>query len=239
MVMNGFVQRSITVLLLLASCFLLLPDTLQPKAWGEVRRSRLSQLIQEKPTLYLPSRLLIGVDNRIVVRAAAGSQVRLYLSPGNSGFRSPDGQVLQVSEEHQALEGTIPENGVLQLQVPVPNEDDLIGRDVYIDAITWQNPDYSDLKRMEWVDATGRRATDNKISIAKAVDPKRGANVIPSLPGLPSNALQQLGTVVDAETSGDARKKELVDPNGARDSRFFLDQNSFIQRPGALGPGLK
>lgn len=202
-----------------------------PVQAGEVRNSRLSQLIRKKPSMYLPSRMVIGIENKFTLQGNPGTQVVLYLSPDAEGMKAPDGQMLRVGTENQEVSGIIPDNGVLELTVPLPNEEELVGKNIFVEAIGWKSEDYSDLSVFELVDSTGRRSSENYLAISKQSNGK-GAFVLPSMPGMPAGLMQQISNLSEIQNEGDPRKKELLD-NGNIDRNNFMDRNIFINRPGA------
>lgn len=222
-------QAVLAALLVMGFILGVLPRSLQAQA--EVRNSRLSQLIKHKPSLYLPNRLLIGEDNHFTVQGPAGSHVVLYISPQPQGVEAPDGQALRVGDDNHQLTGSIPENGVLEMTFPVPAEEELVGKKVYVEAITWKADDYSDLQVFDLVDAAGRKATENHLAFEKPSKGK-GALIIPTMPGLSPQILQQMTTFSDIQ-KGDKRKRELID-GGNVNKDVIYDRNVFIQRPGSF-----
>ncbi len=197
------------------------------------RKSRLSQLIKNKSSLYLPTRLLTGSDNKFVVRAPAGQTVVLYLSPAPAGMSAPNGAPMRVGTENQMLEAIASEKGVATLTVPIPDEASLAGQPVYVEAYTYGSSDYSDLEILELLGPTGRRVSDNRLSIQEPSD-GRGAMVLPGLPGVGSDLLRRLSTMGDLYNSDDKdRMESLRDDGEIGDSP--QDQNVFITRPDGAG----
>lgn len=202
-------------------------------ASAELPPSRLSQLRLNQSTLYMPSRLIIGEENRFIIKGTPGNKVRLLVSPQPEGMTLPNGTALRVSDEHEVLDGVIPENGVLSLMLPVPNEEQWVGNFLYVDAVTWKAEDSSDMAQLQLVDSTGRRATQNGLELAKA-STRGGSAIMPAIPGMPANLMQQLNTAADALT-GDERKKSLI-YDGSRDQDNLMDRNTLINRPGSFTP---
>lgn len=200
-----------------------------PHSEAMERVSRLNSLIVQKPTLYMPPRLLIGQDNKFILKGKAGNKAMLYLSPSSSGMRAPNGLDLRIGEEHQKISGIFPENGVLVLTVPVPKESSLIGKTLYLEAITWSQPDYSDLEVLSITDFTGRRTSENALAIDKPADGK-GSPIMPALPGVPTQLLNRLNTF------NDLRQKPELNDQGAINRNVPLDQNSFYNPYGTNGP---
>jgi len=212
---------------------LVLSLNIAPFASAEPPPSRLSQLRLNQSTLYMPARLIIGEENRFTIKGIPGNNVRLLISPQPEGMTLPNGTALRVSEENEKLEGVIPENGVLNLMLPVPNEEAWVGNHLYVDAITWKQEDLSDMAQLQLVDSSGRRATLNALELAKAAT-RGGSAIMPAIPGMPANLMQQLNTAADALT-GDERKKSLI-YDGTRDQDNLMDRNSLLNRPGSFVP---
>ncbi|MBX2859700.1 MAG: hypothetical protein KTR14_00575 [Vampirovibrio sp.] len=199
-----------------------------------VRKSRLSGLIKKKYQLYLPGRLYIGQDNRFVIKGKPGANVTLFISPQSRGLTGPNGQDMGVGTDNEKVSGPIPDTGVLQLVLPVPNEDYLVGRELYVDGLMWEGTmeEPTGFLVLQKMDSTGRVALSNRLVIAEPADGS-GALILPSMPGVPTNLLQNLSNVADIT---DERKKDLVD-HGEMDREVLYDQNSFINRPGQASPG--
>jgi len=223
------VKRLVVVILALLGVGLLwiLP------AEAQQYQSRLQQLVQKRGSLYLPLRLVLGQDNQFTVKANAGSKVMLYVSPADGGFVTPNGIALRVGEEHEKFFAEIPSNGVAQLTVQLPAEEDWENRELYVDAVVWQAEDYSDMEAMQLMDGSGRRTAHNALVMVKPAE-KGGWAIMPNIPGVNAAALQQMEATSEALTNGDERKKELLD-DGDINRDTLIDKNSLYQRP-SLAP---
>lgn len=200
--------------------------------------SRLSRLMLNQETMYLPTKLVIGTNNRFLVKGKPGNDVMLYVSPKGDGYKLPNGLALKVGETHESLGGKIPENGILTLEIPVPNEQDWAGHFLFVDAITWTQPDYADVKQIQLLDATGRRTTDNGLLMTPQVRTTGGSLIMPSMPGMPAGALQQLTQTSEILGSNDKRRKDLI-YDGDRNPDTILDRNSLLNRNGFGGSPLQ
>ena len=202
---------------------------------GARPKSRLNQLIRNKPNLYMPTRLVIGEDNKFVVRAPAGNKVVIFLSPFNSGMTTPNGKPLRVGKENQLLEGYTSEKGVAVLTVPLPDEKSLSGQPVYIEGYTVGDTEgYSDLEVLELLKPNGHAASNNVVMIQEPNE-THGAMVMPGIPGVGSDMLRRLSTMGDVMNSPDRdRMNDLVD-DGSIESDTTLDRNTFITRPDGTG----
>lgn len=200
--------------------------------------SRLSRMMLNQDTLYLPTRLIIGENNRFLIKGKPGSDVMLYVSPKGDGYKLPNGLAVKVGEMHESLGGKIPESGVLTLEIPVPNEPDWAGHFLFIDAITWTQPDYADVKQIQLLDSTGRRTTDNGLMMSTPASIGGSPLVMPSMPGVPAGALQQLTQTSQILGSNDKRRKDLI-YDGERNPDTMLDRNTLLNRSGFGGSPLQ
>lgn len=200
--------------------------------------SRLNRLTRRKNMLYLPSRLVIGEENRFVIKGTPGSQAVLYVSPLDKGYVLPNGQSLQVGKEHEKLNVTIPEKGVVEILVPLPNDAGWVGRQLFVDAILLSEGETEEQLSVDYVsimDSTGRQADRNAVEIF-APATEGHTTVMPMMPGLNPQVFNRLTTLSEVYTDGDERKKELID-DGEIDRSVDIDSNVFINRPGYTTPG--
>ncbi|HEY9746979.1 MAG TPA: hypothetical protein V6C99_12265 [Oculatellaceae cyanobacterium] len=224
--------RSVTAVALTVLTGASLLTSLPTDAFAEKYQSRLSALLIKKTELYLPVRLILGEEAKFVIRAQAGHQAKIFLSPSNTGYLLPDGTPLQVGKSPEVLSGTIPESGVLELKMAVPAEDSLEGKVLYVDAAAGPTDDA--LTPLNLIDATGRRAETNALVLAKK-KAANGAPILPMVPGMSPQLFNQLTTLGDIYTQKDTHRQELLDTGDidrARDS----DKNPFAIR--GLQPGL-
>jgi len=202
-------------------------------AQAEKYQSRLNSLLLRKSDLYLPTRLILGQETRFIVKAQPGHKVRLFMSATEAGYVLPNGTSLRVGTDVQELSGVVPENGVLELTMSMPQEAELEGQVVYIDAAA--GPTDEALAPMDLVDATGRRTAQNSLVITKQVTSK-GPALLPGMPGFSPQAFQQLTTMGEIYTNPDDSRKQLLD-NGDINRDRQLDQNPFLNR--GMMPGLQ
>ncbi len=225
------VSPALTVLLLLV---LSMGFSGNPAARAaEKYQSRLNQLLIRKSNLFLPTRIVLGEDNRFVVKAQPGSKVKLFLSPTPEGYVLANGTPLRVGEEMQEIAGEVPETGVLELTLTIPSEDALEGKILYVDAVV--GPTDEALVPIDLMDATGRRTDSNSLVITKP-SKMGGPTILPNMPGMNPQMFNQLTTLGDIFTNKDDKRKDLLD-NGSIDSSRQMDRNPFIQR--GAQPGLR
>lgn len=203
----------------------------QLSAHAARRNSRLSQLVRQKPSLYKPTRLFVGEDNKVIVRAPAGNTVVLVMSSQPGKTKAPNGQLLQVNTEHKALKQTATEKGVAVFEVPVPDNERLAGQALFLHGYTYSAEDYADLEVLSLVGPTGRPVNYNGLEI-QVRSSGEGTMLMPGMPGMSASMLRRLSTI--GEVSSDDRKKELVD-DGDIDRDNVYDQNTFLVRPDGTG----
>lgn len=212
-----------------------------PVSWAQARAGgRLSQLIQQKASLYLPTRLLWGQENRILVKATPGARVMVYLSPQDEGFTTPNGLALRVGANPQALCGVASDKGVAVITLTLPDPEpspegetaEPKERTAFLDAVTYQKDDFSDMTAVEFIDPTGRATASNQTRLTRPADGK-GAMFFPGMPGVSGDLVRRLSTLGDLQ-NGDARKRELVD-EGQRNLNVDQDRNVFIRRADQMG----
>jgi hypothetical protein len=225
--------RKRTLALLLMTALAASPLLGQVPACAQKYESRLNKLLIRKSDLYLPTRLVLGEAGRFVVKAQPGSQVKVFISPKASGYVLPNGVPLRVGEEVQELSGTVPETGVLELMIEMPNQEGLDGKVIYVDAVA--GPSDEALAPIDLVDSTGRRTDTNTLVITKPAE-KGGPMIMPSMPGFDPQMFNRLTTMGDIYTSQDERKKQLLD-EGNVDPNRQMDQNPFINR--GIQPGIR
>ena len=217
--------------------------------------SRLSELIKDPPTLYLPARLLLGETSQIIVKAPAGQTVVVVFGPparvkqsealittDSSGTTAtttaaasiyatrPDGEPLKVSADCQTLEMVANEKGVAVFPITVPDAPQLAGQSMVMDGYTVAL-DGVTLENLAWVDPMGRSTLRNEV-LMDTLSNGNGAMIMPGLPGIGAGMARQLGTLRDVHSGGE-RMKDLVD-DGTR-GNTMLDRNSFIKRVDGVG----
>jgi hypothetical protein len=192
-------------------------------------RGRLSRLIQDKPKLYLPSRLVMGEPNTVVLRAPAGQFVRVIVTQGQ--LEAPDAKP---SDEQNILFQTeaeeIPAKGVLGVALPVPNNKDLDGITVFVTAELSNNKDFKATQALEWVDSSGQKTSNNGVSIVQPTVVSKGPSILPNMPGMNPQLMRQINSVSQLQ-NGSTRQKQLID-DGNLNRNSAIDRNSFITRPG-------
>lgn len=200
---------------------------------AEQYQSRLSSLMVKKTELYLPVRLVLGEEAKFVVRAKAGDQVKVFLSPKSEGYELSNGTVLRVGASPETLTGTIPATGVLELKMPIPATPELEGKVLYVDAVV--GPTEEALAPLNLFDATGRKAETNALVITKRTV-ANGPPIMPYMPGVSPQLFNQLTTLGDIYTKKDEHRRELLDTGEINQNRG-LDRNPFTNR--GIQPGLR
>jgi hypothetical protein len=221
---------------LMAGCSILLVLwglTLYPTPSHAGNLSKLNQQLQAKTRLFLPGRLYVGTTNMLTIQGKPGAKVILFVSPAQSGGAAPNGMALNVGDNNQSFTVKVAENGVASAPVTLP--DALLGKTLFLDAVVYSAEDYGDMAHVDIMDSAGQPTLDNRITVVKLNEKGgKGASLMPALPGMNSQMLQQLQNTSQAQS--DPRKKQLL-YDGTRDNNRDLDRNSFIKLPGQTFTG--
>jgi hypothetical protein len=212
----------------LLTSMLALPMTAQ----AEKYQSRLNSLLLKKNDVYLPSRLVIGEDAKFVVKAPAGTTVKIFLSSQGEGFVLPNGTPLRVGDGAQEVTGVIPENGILELKAAMPKDPELQGKVIYVDAVAGASDE--ELAPIDLVDATGRRTMQNTLVLMKPAE-IGGPSIMPSMPGVSPQLMNQLSTLGDVYGKQGDGRKQLMDTGEINQDRE-IDKNPFVRR--GIQPGI-
>jgi hypothetical protein len=198
---------------------------------AEKYQSRLNSLLIHKNDLYLPSRLVLGETAKFTVKAPPGSKVKLFISTSGDGYSLPSGTLLRVGKDAQEIDGVVPGNGILELQMDMPKNESLADQYLYIDAVA--GPTDEELRPIDLVDSTGRRTGDNTLAIMKPSE-LGGPSVNPNIPGISPQVFSQLSQM--GSLSKDDPRRQMLD-NGAINQNRAIDKNPFINRGGVSGLG--
>ena len=190
--------------------------------------SKLNQQLQAKTRLYLPNRLYVGEGNKLSIQGKPGALVILYASPTSTGAAAPNEMPLNVGTNLQAFSSKIGDNGVATIPLALPPE--LDGKALFMDAVVYTQPDFSDMTKVDILDSAGQLTANNQVMIVKPnLKGGKGASLMPGMPGMNPQMMQQLQTMSEAQS--DPRKRDLL-YKGDRDGTRLQDKNSFIPIPG-------
>lgn len=148
---------------------------------GNSRHLSLSQRLV--PTrLYLPGRMILGRSCEFTVKAKPHSWVALAMADKSSGAKPIMGHTIKLGPDRKLVAlGQVPETGVINLNVETPIQGDLIGQNLYFEAVIWSKPDFSDLEFATAVRYEGEgKQDDNGVLIAAEGDTKKGIKIVPN-----------------------------------------------------------
>lgn len=148
---------------------------------GHGRHLSLSQRLV--PTrLYLPGRMILGRSCEFTVKAKPNSWVALAMADKSSGAKPIMGHTVHLGPDRKLVAlGQVPETGVINLNVETPIQGDLIGQNLYFEAVIWSKPDFSDLEFATAVRYEGQgKENDNGVLIAAEGDTKKGIKIVPN-----------------------------------------------------------
>ena len=186
---------------------------------------KLSDLIKKPPQLFVPSQVIPGTEASFTLQGKAGKSYLLMLSARSQGKELPNGTALRVGKSQVEQEGVIPESGVVEIKVMIPDKVASYEKQ-YVEAVVWSQPDMSDAEPADVVTSVTTQNANNLVLVGKHADP--GSTLI--VPGDPSvsGIFRSLGTMGDV--AKDPRKQTLVD-DGRINRNRQLDRN-LINAPG-------
>ena len=157
-------RNFIFTLILLSIITYCLPANAQVFELSSTKKSAYSTTHQQ-PCVYKPSKLVIGTKTKFVIKGEPKSHVYLLFSDENDGAPLYYGKRLRLGKTLNKLEGIIPTNGILEIELPLPDEKTLVGKVLYIEALVWKNSDNSDLQVAEIMGINGRETEMNAVLV--------------------------------------------------------------------------
>ena len=176
---------------------------------------------QDFPAVYKPSKLIIGNKTKFVIKAEPESHVSLVTSDENGGAPEYYGHKLRLGQIIKPHEGIIGDKGILELEIPLPQEKELIGKILYFEVLVWKKSDFSDLKIAKIMGIDGSETNINAVVITEPLKNQSMPNFGPNIPG----------------TGGDMNKaKEIFnkinDTSADGDSdNYYLDEMYYNSQP--------
>src|SRR6056297_2576486 len=73
------------------------------------------------PMVYKPTKLIIGKKNIFTIKATSGSNVSLATSTSDNGAPLLYGQKVRLGNDINTVNGVVPEKGILQLELEIPD----------------------------------------------------------------------------------------------------------------------
>lgn len=149
----------------------------------------------EAPRVYLPSKLIIGQDNKFIIKGPAGNKVSLAISNTNRGSEPIAGHELRLGQTETTIEGVIPATGILELNYSVPNDETLVDNVKYFEAAIWGNDDFSDLRIAKIIGTSGKETLNNGVAIT--LPPSKGGSTSFSamIPGAPMELIRSVDQI--------------------------------------------
>jgi len=138
---------------------------------------------QNFPAVYKPSKLIIGNKTKFVIKAEPESRVSLVTSDENAGYPAFHGQKLRLGQIIKPYEGIVGDKGVLELEIPLPQEKELVGKILYFEVLVWKKSDYSDLKIAKIMGIDGSETNINAVVITEPLKNQSMPNFGPNIPG--------------------------------------------------------
>jgi len=142
------------------------------------------QLKLGSPSVYKPSKLIIGTSTKFIIKAEPNTHVSLVTSDENQGAAFINGNRLRLGEINNPHESITNNNGVAEISITLPLEKELIGRIMYFEALIWKNPDHSDIEVAKVMGIDGREAANNAVIITAPAKNVSGPGITPGISGL-------------------------------------------------------
>lgn len=161
---------------------------------------------KELPQLYKPTRLIIGQVNKIKLKAEPNSFATLITSFENTGTLKFQDHELQLGEKYKVVQSRVNENGIAEFDFELDDDEELIGKSIYLAVAVWKKQDYSDLLMAELIAPNGQESKSNKIVIHDKPSKPGFAGLIPG----PASGQQVLDSV-KYMTKEDDEEQGLID----------------------------
>jgi len=138
---------------------------------------------QDFPVVYKPSKLIIGTKTKFVIKAEPDSHVSLVTSEENGGAPEFYGHKLRLGQTLNPHEAIVGDKGILELEIPLPDEKNLIGKILYFEVLVWKKADFSDLKVAQIMGIDGRKTNINALLITDLQKKHSMPGIGPAIPG--------------------------------------------------------
>ncbi|HEY9681800.1 MAG TPA: hypothetical protein V6C86_09480 [Oculatellaceae cyanobacterium] len=126
--------------------------------------------------LYLPDKMVLGRVSEFTVKGLPGKWVALAMAEKNTGAKPIFGHELRLGSDRKVVATSkIPESGVATLLVECPIEGDLVGSNLYFEAVVWPEG-----RPQEMEMATCVPAKTNSVLIEGQLDTKKGLMIKPT-----------------------------------------------------------
>lgn len=168
--------------------------------------------VSDKPSVYFPSKLIIGQENIFTVKGKPGCKVSLAVSDSNRGAKPLMGKTLRLGETEQTLEAVIPATGAVEVKYTLPEDPALVNRVKYIEVAIWSNEDFSDMEIATTISPTGRETRNNGISITLPPESGKRPSFAPIMPGVGYELIRSIEHVKQAQDG--KINPELLDDDG-------------------------
>lgn len=152
---------------------------------------------QTQPVVYKPSKLLIGTKTKFIIKADPESYVSLVTSDENRGAPEFHGHRLRLGEIINPHEAKVGSKGIVEIEIPMPQEKELVGKILFFEVLVWKNPNYSDMKVAKIMGINGQETDVNAVIIAEPPKNTSVPGIGATIPGTDFN----INDAVDALNS--------------------------------------
>jgi len=181
----------VTILLHLISIPVFAKQEVNP----DLTRRPLLQLKKNSAVVYLPTKLVIGKDNKIIVKGEPGYFVSLAISSENSGSMPFYGKILRLGKDFNTVENTISQSGIAEMNIKIPDDKNLNDKTYFIEVAVWKDANFRDLQLAELIAPNGRKTNYNGIKLGLPPKDVSGPAFTPSIPGISPDVLRSIKTI--------------------------------------------
>lgn len=154
------------------------------------KQSALSSLIQQKPLVYKPTKLIIGQDNKFLIKAAPNTNVIFITSAEATGASTYLGQTLRLGTILNKIDAKTAENGVVEVNLPISNDKTLIGTNIYFEVLILNNNNPEEATLAQVMSPAARESALNVVAIYDKPKNLGMPSLDPLVPGLTDNVNQ-------------------------------------------------
>jgi hypothetical protein len=124
--------------------------------------------------------MVLGKPATFVINGKPGWHAALAMADKDSGAKPIYGHNLRLGPDRKLVSvGVIPESGVLELTIETPIQGDLIGSNLFFEAVLWSAPDFSDCVLALPITSEGQEGVKNGVIIAADFEAKKGVQIVP------------------------------------------------------------
>lgn len=206
---NSFISVFLSVtLIMLHFTFIAKAENASEISLPSVEKERL--ITGDASEVFMPSKLVLGKDNKFIVRGKPGSKVSLAVSSSSYGAKPINGLNVRLGETEQTIESIISSTGVVELIYNVPQDETLLGQTKYFEVAVWTKSDFGDISMAKSISASGRETLNNGLKIVLPPETGKRPTFEPTIPGISGDLYKSIKAMKDVQDG--KINPELIDP---------------------------